>query len=179
MLLFLPTIILLIDIFVFSIYLICVLKTFGIPVNLSITYYSYERKRKGFGKIFPILLLFLCVTILPIWIRTTINNGFYGMIFSLFPCITIVCLFSVATTARYKKRKYFIYFHYTCAIIAAICAVVWIFIIAYEVVYVGIGILLISLIIGLLTKTLKTCTLFWLEIAAFYAILFTLLIILI
>lgn len=51
------------------------------------------------------------------------------------------------------------------------------FFVAYRIVYIGIGILSVLLFVALFTKTLKKCTLFWLELAAFYAILFTLLII--
>lgn len=170
-------VILLIDILFFSTYLVCVLKTFGIPINLSITYYHYERRHKGMGLLFPTLLLFLCSTALPIWISTTHDVSFAGTYLLSCPIITLICLLLVALSARYKRRPKLIYFHYSCAILAAICAVAWIFLFAYKVVYVGLGILFVLLLIGLRTNTLKRCTLFWLELAAFYAILFTLLII--
>lgn len=170
-------IILLVDILFFSTYLVCVLKTFGIPINLSITYYHYERRHKGMGFLFPALLVFLCSTALPIWISTTHRVSLSGIHLLLYPIVTLICLLLVAASARYKRRPKLIYFHYSCAIVAAICAVAWIFLFAYKIVYVGLGILFILLLVGLKTKTLKRCTLFWLELAAFYAILFTLLVI--
>ena len=169
--------ILCIDIIFFSIYLVSVLKLFGIPTNLSITYYYYERKYKGLGLLFPALLLLLCASALPIWIIVTKNASAWGANFIMLPYIVLAGLLSVAGTARYKRRPKLIYFHYTCAIIAAICAVIWIFFVAYRIVYIGIGILSVLLFVALFTKTLKKCTFFWLELAAFYAILFTLLII--
>ena len=169
-------IILLIDIIFFSTYLVCVLKTFGIPINLSITYYHYERRHKGLGKLFPALLVLICSTALPIWISTTYRVSLVGTNL-LYPIVTLICLLLVAASARYKRRPKLIHFHYSCAIIAAICAVAWIFLFAYKIVYVGLGILFISILIGLTTRTLKRCTIFWLELAAFYAILFTLLVI--
>lgn len=170
-------IILLVDILIFSAYLICVLQTFGVPINLSITYYHYERKYRGLGILFPILLFFLCITVIPIWIITTQNASLWGTNFCLFPYITLICLLAVAITARYKRKPKLIYFHYTCAIIAAICAVIWIFLVTYKVLYVGLSILFALLFAAARTKTLKDCILFWLEVAAFYAILFTLLIV--
>lgn len=173
----LVTSILIVDIIFFSVYLMSVLRLFGIPINLSITYYYYQRKYKGLGLLFPSLLLLLCASALPIWIFVTKNASAWGANFIVLPYIVLVGLLAVAGTARYKRRPKLIYFHYTCAIIAAICAVIWIFFVAFRIVYIGLGILSVLLLISLFTKTLKKCTLFWLEVAAFYAVLFTLLII--
>jgi len=169
----LETIVIIIDIMIFSIYVAYTLILFGIPVNLSITYYKFERKKKGTGILFPLLMLLLCGSAIPIWIAIT-PKGISEM-FVCFPTITLISLLGVAGSARYKSRHNLIYFHYTCAIIAAICAVSWIFIVAYKIVYIGLTILFTLLYAGMRTKTLRKCTLFWLETAAFYSILFTML----
>ena len=152
-----------------------VLKRFGIPVNLSITYYHYERRCKGMGFMFPFLLLYLCCVLGPIWITTTLDASILSRIFIIFPYITILCLLMVALSARYNRNHRIFRFHYACAIIASISAVLWIFLVAYRIVYVGLAILATLLLTGIYTGTLKKCTLFWLETAGFYALLVTLL----
>lgn len=165
------------DIIIFTAYVVYVLAAFGIPVNLSITYYMFERKKKGTGLLFPALMVFICSTTLPILILTTSHASEWGARFVALPVICLVCLLAVACSARYKVSPKLIYFHYACAIITATCAVAWIFLVAYKICYVGIAILCALLLAGILTKTLRKCPLFWLENAAFYAILFTLLVI--
>ena len=169
--------ILLLDIIVFTVYVVYVLTQFGIPINLSFTYYTFERKQKGLGVLFPLLMLFICGTTLPVWIHTTMHASPWAQQFLILPVVGLVCLMAVAATARYKMRQKLIIFHYAVAILAAVCAVAWIFLVAYSIVYIGLSILLICVLCGLLTKTLRKCTLFWLEDAAFYAIFFTLFVI--
>lgn len=169
--------ILLANIIVFTFYVVYVLVKFGIPVNLSITYYSFERKKKGTGLLFPGLMVFMCSTSLPIWIAATAQASTWGAHFVCLPVIAMICLLAVACSARYKMRPKLIYFHYGMAISAAACAATWTLLVAYKVCYILLGILCIMLLAGIRTKTLKKCTLFWLEAAAFYGILFTLLVI--
>ena len=173
------SIILLVDILIFTTYVVSVLIKFGIPKNLSTTYYTFEEQKKGTGLLFPALLVFICCTTLPIWISTTYHASSWGTIFLFCPIVTLFCLLAVAGSAHYKRCSSLIYFHYTCAIIAAICAVVWLFFAAYQTIFV---ILRFSILGGLLgagirTDTLKTCPLFWLETTAFYCIFLTLLVI--
>ena len=163
------------DIIVFTIYISYILAKFGIPINLSITYYTFERRKKGTGILFPILMLFICCSAIPIWISTTYHASSWGTMFVCFPYITLVCLLAVAGSARYKRKPNLIYFHYFFAILAAISAVLWIFLVAFNIVYLGLGILAIFIWSGFITHTLKKCTIFWLEVSAFYAVFFTLL----
>lgn len=169
-------VILLVDIAVFTIYVADVLMRFGIPVNLSITYYRYERIHRRLGILFPSLLIFICCTTIPIWFITSWYASAWGRYFVEMPVIAEVCLLAVAFSARYKKRKNLIYFHYTCAIIASVCAVVWMCLVAWQfsLMWLRIGLLLGFVAIGVITNTLKKCSLFWLELTAFYAIFFTL-----
>jgi len=166
--------IILLDIIIFTVYVVYVLTQFGIPINLSFTYYTFERKQKGLGIIFPLLMLFVCGTTIPVWIHTTLHASPWAQQFLLFPVIGVICLIAVAATARYKMVPRLIIYHYAFAILAAVCAVAWIFLVAYSIVYIGLSVLLICMLCGLLTKTLRKCTIFWLENAAFYAIFFTL-----
>ena len=169
--------ILLVNIIVFTFYVVYVLAHFGIPVNLSITYYTFERRKKGTGLLFPGLMAFICSTAVPLWIAVTSHASTWGAQFVCLPVTALVCLLAVACSARYKMRPKLIYFHYGMAIIAAACALSWTMLVAYRVCYILLGILCLMVMAGILTKTLKKCTLFWLEVAAFYGILITLLVI--
>ncbi len=84
-------------------------------------------------------------------------------------------MLSVVASMHYKKNQKLLYFHYITAIVSAVCLVAWINIVAYSIAYVGVVILLAFVYAGIRTKTLKKSSLFWLETAAFYSLLFTLL----
>jgi len=170
------SVILLADIAVFSVYVTDVLIRFGIPVTLSITYYRYERWHKGFGFLFPALMVFVCGTAIPIWIITSFQSFALGSYLAGIPVVAEICLLAVAFSARYKRKPGLINFHYACAIVAAACAVVWLCLVAWHIPFMWfwVGLLFGFVAAGILTYTLKKCTLFWLELAAFYSIFFTL-----
>lgn len=168
-----------IDLIIFTIFIISVFIKIGIPDNLSTTYYLYHDIRKGAGWVFPALVVFICFTGILVWISITYHASPWGARFTFLPIITLVCLLSVAASARYKKNQKRIYFHYTVAIIGAVCSVAWVNLVAYKLIPIGSGILLVWLYAGIRTKTLKSCPLFWLEIAWFYDILILVLLIII
>lgn len=164
------SIVILTNLVVFTAYIVYVLAKFGVPANLSITYYSFERARKGTGWLFPALMCFVCATTLPMWIYTTFHASHRAAVFGFLPIIVLVMLLAVAASGRYKKRPKLINFHYTCAIIAAACAMTWMCLVCYRIAYVGFICLLGFVLAGHFTNTLGKCTLFWLENAAFYSI---------
>lgn len=165
------------DLIVFTCFVVSIFVKIGIPDNLSTTYYLFGNVRKGSGYFFPAVVLFICSTGVPVWISTTSHASPWGSKFTFLPYITLVCLLSVASTAQYKKNKMLTYFHYVVAIIAAVTAVAWISLVAYKLIPIGFFILFAWLYAGIRTKTLKTCPLFWLEIAGFYAIIVLLLLV--
>lgn len=162
------------DIIALSIYLISVLVQVGVPVHLSITYYQMERKRKGSGRFFQGLMVLLCSTGIPTWTVITLQLSPWSARFFFCPFVTMVCLLAVALTARYRKRKKLRYFHYFCATMAGVGAAVWLFMVAWKIVYITIGVVIVAVCAGLCTGTLKKGWLFWTELAAFYSLLFTL-----
>ena len=94
-------IILLADILIFTTYIVYVLIKFGIPQNLSTTYYTLEEQRKGTGLFFPALLVFICSTTLPVWISITYYASAWASKFLFFPIVSLVCLLAVAASARF------------------------------------------------------------------------------
>lgn len=165
------------SIILFSAYIIYSLCQWGIPNNISATYYYFERTRKHYGLFFPIDLLVCCAIVIPIWIYTCQIVSPWASHFSMCPYLTCLCMIIVGITSRYKRSRKLTYIHYTAAIIGATITGIWLLIACYKISFIGLSVVLISVMAGCFTRTLKKCYLFWLEIAAFYALFFVLFII--
>ena len=171
------TIMLLIDLFVFTAYEIAVVLNFCIPNNLSNTYYHFDRKYRGYGKLFPGMLYFLCATSLPYWAYLTYCLPDWRSHLAVLPVLTLICLALVGVSARYKKTDFRIYFHYTVAILSGFFTVLWFLTVGLKLSYILIVFILVMMITGALTRTLRIYPLFWFESAGFFAVLFMLLIV--
>lgn len=172
------SIILLCSIFILTWYSLYVLKNFGIKHDLSCTYYHLERRRKGSGKLFSFLLLLIIVFVIPVWIIITINYTSVPRSVAVLPAMVGCGLAVVMFTPRYKRCRQLVYLHYGAAIIAAALSVIWIITVCPRLLMV---VAVLSVFLGLLalrTRTLRTCTLFWLELLDFYSIFIILLILL-
>ena len=170
------TVILVIDILVFLAYELAVLFKFNIPNNLSMTYYHFDRRHRGYGWLFPYLLYFLSVTALPIWAYFTYQLPDWRSNMVFLPILTAICLFLVGVSARYKKSMARVYFHYTVAILAAVFAFIWFVTVGGDKLnYLMVTIISVMLVTATFTRTLRVYSLFWLESAAFFTVLFALL----
>ncbi len=169
------TIVLILDILAFAAYEYAVLTYFCIPNNLSNTYYHFDRRFRGYGKLFPTLLYFLSVTALPIWTYFTWRLPDWRAYGAIMPILAAICLTLVGLSARYKKSDFRIYFHYTVAIMAGFFTVLWFLTVGYRVCYFLISFIFIMIVIGALTRTIRIYPLFWFESAGFFAVLFMLL----
>lgn len=171
------TILLIIDLLVFTAYELGVIFNFCIPNNLSNTYYHFDRKYRGYGKLFPGMLYFLCATALPVWVYYTYRLPDWRSNFAFLPLLTLICLALVGVSARYKKSDFRIYFHYTVAILSGFFTVLWFLIVGLKLSYILISFILVMMITGALTRTLRIYPLFWFETAGFFAVLYMLLIV--
>ena len=169
------TIVLILDLLVFSVYELAVILNFTIPNNLSNTYYHFDRKFRGKGKLFPGMLYILCTTAMPIWIYFTYRLPDWRSHFAFLPALTMISLALVGVSARYKKSDFRIYFHYTVAILSGFFTVLWFLIVALPLSYILISFILVMMITGALTRTLFIYPLFWFESAGFFGVLYTLL----
>lgn len=166
-----------IEIVLFSLYIIYALCNWGIPNNISATYYYFERTRKHYGLFFPLDILICCLTIFPVWIYTCSLASSWASHFSWCPYIVGLCMIVVGITSRYKRSRQLTYTHYAAAIIGAAVTVLWLLLACYRTSFISLSVLSISILAGVITGTLKRCYLFWLEIAAFYALFFVLFIV--
>ena len=137
----------------------------------------FGEHKKYLRWLFPMISSFLCFTAGPIWILSTYNASGWHSKFVAVPVFAFICLMAVTASANYKKNQRLINFHYTCAILTAACFLIWLNVVAFKLAYIGIAILLVMLYAGIRTKTLKKCSLFWLETAGYYSLLFILLVI--
>lgn len=171
------TIMLAIDLCVFAAYEMAVVLNFCIPNNLSNTYYHFDRKFRGYGKLFPGMLFFLCSTALPVWVYYTYRLPDWRSHLTFLPVLTLICLALVGVSARYKKTDFRIYFHYTVAILSGFFTVVWFLTVGLKLSYILIVFILLMMLAGALTRTLRIYPLFWFETAGFFAVLYMLLIV--
>ena len=162
------------DVVAFTAFYVTIRKKLGVPNNLSITYYEFEPKLRYF---FPVVNVFLCLTGAPVWIYMTCQASEWARYFIAVPIITSICMLLVAASFDYKRSKALIRFHYAVAWIACLGIILWLNAVAWRIAWFGLSILTAFLLAGIHTKTLKTCPLFWLEMAAFNSLAATLLVI--
>lgn len=120
--------------------------------------------------IWSVITFFAAVMLIPILIINLENNPLQFVGF-----LTPAYLIFVAVTPNWEKDKSEHIIHSVAAGLCAVGALVYIILIAkvWWVLLVGAGIALIG---GLVTKTLKSCIVFWLEILMFLSVYITILI---
>lgn len=169
-----PCLVILINILVFSLYNIYILNRFRVPNNLSMTYYWMERQHKHLGLLFPVLILVMLSTTIPIWIHTSLNLSEWTARLTWLIYASLVTLGMVGISARYKRSRALTVFHYTAAISCAVFSIGWIFLACFNIIYIGFSILLLCGFAAWTTRTFRSCWLYWLELTGFYVVFFTL-----
>lgn len=149
----------------------------GMPENLSMTYYMMEDRRKGSGAAFPLLICFICVTMIPVWIATSRVMPGMGPQCAWMPWVVLGGLLCVAGTSHYKRNKAVWIFHYAMAIMASAVTAVWMCCtssMSYLIMLLcGVAVLLGACV----TKTFRRSWLFWWETGGSYSIIIMLFII--
>lgn len=158
----------------FIVYNSVAIGIFGIPWSMSKTYYLYEEKRKGLGWVFTIFMWLMAFTMIPGWIIISEAVGPWMSYFIFLAFITGACIAFVGTAPRYYDElegKV----HMTAAKICAATALIWCFVVCWDIWQVPICGAVIPTIIGACTKTWKSCRDYWLEMLAFDATFATIL----
>jgi hypothetical protein len=135
----------------------------GAPQSLSQTYYILNRKKKGLGVLFTLLLWTIGFGLLPVLLEVS-KDKWYGFVAFL----TCAALCFVGTAPKYKSSEKEI--HYVSAAISAFFCLFWVILeggILFMVFYV-----LIALILLILYRKSET---FWLEMVCFFSLFSTLL----
>ena len=161
-------ILILVSFLLFVIYNSVVLGLFGVPESLSETYYLYENKKKGLGWLFTIFMWVLAFTLLPAWIETSMAIGPWRSYLTFLAFFTCAAIVFVGTSPKFHEKPEGVV-HTTAAIICAVSALLWDFIVCSDIWYVPLIAVTIPVLVATFTKTWKTGYEYWLEMLAFDA----------
>lgn len=140
-------------------YIFVSILNFGIPKSLSETYYLYEFGR-GFGGIFSICFGIAVAILLPAWIQMSEGSPFQFLGF-----LAPSSLLFVAVAPRFKE-DFEGKVHSVSAIFAAICALLWVILVAKDYISLVIGFGAMA-VLGLIIKSLRKNLVFSLEMISF------------
>lgn len=141
---------------------------FGIPWSMSKTYYLYEEKKKGLGWVFTAFMWLMAFTMIPGWIIVSEAVGPWMSYLTFLAFITGACIAFVGTAPRYREELEG-GVHMTAAKICAATALLWDFIVCWNIWWVPLCGMVIPAVVGACTKTWKECRDYWLEMLAFDA----------
>lgn len=152
----------------FVVYNATAIGVLGIPWSMSRTYYLYEAKKKGLGWVFTAFMWIMAFTLLPGFLEVSETMGSWMKYFTFLAFVTAASIAFVGTAPRYYddlEGKV----HMIAAKICAASALLWDFLVCWNIWYVPIAAAIIPIIVGVATKTWKECRDYWLEMIAFDA----------
>lgn len=148
----------------FSIYLIyngIALKLFGVPQSLSMTYYLFQERKNWTKVFFPIMMIGIAFLLLPAWLE--ISVGSYFQFLSFLAAAGIMFTGAAPAFLRSSTEQTI---HTVGAICAAVFALLWVIIVS-KLLWVILIWLVTLVLIMLVTKTIKSSYIYWLETIAF------------
>ena len=154
-------------------YNIVAIKQFGIPSSLSNTFYLYNNKKRNLGYIFTGMMFAMALTLLPAWLEVG------GVISSwssyLNPLIFFACaaIAFVGAAPAFRSCPMESAVHSISAKAAAVCAITWCLAACWQIMYVPLLTAGLVAVIGLITKSWKRASVYWLEMMAFGATFMT------
>ena len=133
---------------------------FGIPPSLSETYYLYKDKW-NIGFVFPIMMYLVVGFMMPAWLTLSEGSPFQFLSF-----LAPASIAFVGTAPAFKSSSLENSVHSVAAIVAAICSLLWVILVTpYW--WIIILALLTFTLEALITRTLLTAKIYWLETVAF------------
>jgi hypothetical protein len=166
-------ILILISLFLFTAYNAVALKRFGVPKSLSDTFYLWNSVKKNLGYIFTGMMGGMAFTLLPAWIEVGNQVSSWSPFLNFLAFFTCGAIVFVGAAPAFRSNKMEGTVHEVSAKIAAACALIWCFVVCYQIWYVPLACIIAVLIAGLCTRTFKKCLVYWLEMMAFAATFMT------
>lgn len=162
-------VLIIVSLLLFTAYNAVALKRFGVPKSLSDTFYLWNGVKKNLGYIFTGMMGGMSLTLLPAWIEVgnQVSSWSTFLNFLVFFACGAIMFVGVAPAFRSDRTEGLV--HELSAKIAAACALIWCFVVCYQIWYVPLACIIAVLIAGLCTKTFKKCSVYWLEMMAFAA----------
>lgn len=148
-------------IIIYFVYNFFALGVCGIPKSLSMTFYLLQEKKKWLRIWFPIMMVSMAFLLMPAWLEISIGSPFQFLAF-LAPA---GIMFTGAAPA-FKSSELENTVHMTSAIFAAITALLWVGLVANLWLVIAIWFVIIA-ILAIVTKTVKSSYIYWLETVAF------------
>lgn len=160
------TILILLSMALFVAYNIFACVKWGVPTSLSATYYSLPNKWRW---VFTLFMWACGLLLLPAWIEVANSFGDWrnNLAFLAFLTCGFICFVGAAPNFRAFEMESKV--HTISATASAVTALLWCFVCGWQIMYVPIAAAVLCLVVGLSTKTLKDCKVYWLEMMAFAA----------
>ena len=149
----------------FIVYNSVALGLFGVPWSMSGTYYLYEGKKKGLGWLFTIYMWLMTFTMAPGWLAVSDAVGPWMSYFTFLAFFAIAGFAFVGGAPRYKDGLEGSV-HMNAAKICAAAALLWDFLVCWQIWWVPILGAVIPAIIATATRTWKQGRDYWLEMLA-------------
>lgn len=146
---------------IYLIYNIVIIILFGIPNSLSRTYYLFQGIKKWQRILFPLVIYLMMIFLMPSWLDISSGNNLQFMVFFATGGILLT-----GSAPAFEENEFVDNVHTYSAIFSAVFSLLWI-IFATHLWYTIILWLIIILIISIITKTLKTSYIYWLETVTF------------
>lgn len=138
-----------------------VLGGFGVPKSLSMTFYLFQEKKKWTRIFFPIMMISTAFLLLPAWLEISALGSLQFLAF-----LAAAGIMFVGAAPAFKSSDLENTVHMTSAIVAAIFALLWVVLVSKLWWVILIWLAILGLIM-LVTKTVKSSYIYWLETIAF------------
>lgn len=137
------------------------LSLFGVPRSLSNTFYLFNERKPWQRFLFPVMMIGMTFLLLPAWLEISSTSSF---MFTAFLAAGGIMFTGAAPNFNSGDLENKV--HTTSAIFAAVFALLWVILVAELWWFIIVWAVLI-LMMALLTKTLKSGLVYWLETIAF------------
>ena len=148
-------------IFMFFVYNIIALLLFGVPKSLSDTYYLFKERNSTLKFLFPSMMTLLTLFLMPAWLEMSEGSPFQFTAF-----LSAAGVLFVGAAPSFKDSEMENKVHSIAAYICAAAALSWICLVTpyWYIILIVFGIIAA---LAVVTKTWKTCYIYWLEMVAF------------
>ena len=148
-------------IFMFFVYNIIALLLFGVPKSLSDTYYLFKERNSTLKFLFPSMMTLLTLFLMPAWLEMSDGSPFQFTAF-----LSAAGVLFVGAAPSFKDSEMENKVHSIAAYICAAAALSWICLVTpyWYIILIVFGIIAA---LAIVTKTWKTCYIYWLEMVAF------------
>lgn len=160
------TILVLVSLVIFIAYNMYAIRKYGFPTSLSATYYSLPNKWRW---VFTIFMWAVALLLMPSWLEICNSFGDWReyLTFLAFLSCALICFVGAAPNFRAFEMESKV--HVISATGAAVTSLIWCLVCCWNIMYIPILSALIVLEVALITKTLKSSKVYWLEMMAFAA----------